>query len=138
MHTRLTDGVGEPVDYARVALERGLDEIGCADHCPMPDYLADCNMRLSDLAAYVEMVNEAQRRYPLLTIKLGLEVDVVPGGEDWVRELAAMYPWDFFLGSVHFIGDFPVDRSTADWEKADVDERWRQYFDLWAQAARSK
>jgi len=26
MHTRLTDGTGEPVDYARVALERGLDE----------------------------------------------------------------------------------------------------------------
>jgi histidinol-phosphatase (PHP family) len=48
-----------------------------------------------------------------------------------------MYPWDFFLGSVHFIGDWPVDRSAEDWAGQDVDERWRQYFDLWMQAARS-
>jgi len=27
MHTELTDGAGQPVDYARVAVERGLDEI---------------------------------------------------------------------------------------------------------------
>ena len=31
MHTKLTDGVGVPFDYAKVALERGLDEIGCAE-----------------------------------------------------------------------------------------------------------
>ena len=74
----------------------------------------------------------------MLPIKLGLEVDFIPGCEDWVRELAAMYPWDFFLGSVHYLGDFPVDRSAKDWESEDVDARWREYFDLWKQAARSR
>ncbi|MEI6084260.1 MAG: histidinol-phosphatase HisJ family protein [Verrucomicrobiota bacterium] len=137
MHTRLTDGIGEPVEYARVALERGLDEIGVSDHCPTPTFLAECNMKPADLPAYVEMVREAQRQFPQLTIKLGLEVDYLPDCEEWVRELAARHPWDYFLGSVHFIGDFPVDRCTEDWANTNVDERWRQYFDLWGQAARS-
>jgi len=93
---------------------------------------------LKDLDTYVGWVGEAQKKFPALTIKLGLEVDFIPGREDWIRELAGMYPWDYFLGSVHFISDWPVDRSADDWKGQDVDERWRQYFDLWSQAARSR
>lgn len=138
MHTRLTDGQGEPVDYARVALARGLDEIGCSDHAPLADRETNWTQKKSDLPVYVEMVRRAQRECPQLSIKLGLEVDFIPGHEDWVRELAAMYPWDYFLGSVHFIGDWPVDLSAKNWEGYDVDERWHAYFDLWEQAARSR
>lgn len=137
MHTRLTDGIGEPVDYARVAIERGLDEIGCSDHAPLMDRDTDWTLKRADLATYVSWVREAQERFPQLTIKLGLEVDFMPGCEPWVRELAAMYPWDFFLGSVHFIGDWPVDLSAKNWEGCDVDARWREYFALWKQAASS-
>jgi histidinol-phosphatase (PHP family) len=135
MHTRLTDGIGEPVDYARVAVERGLDEIGCSDHAPLGDRQLDWTMKLADLEMYVDWVREAQAKLPLLSIKLGLEVDFFPGRLDWIRELAGMYPWDFLLGSVHFIGDFPVDRDAADWRDQNIDDRWRQYFDLWKQAA---
>jgi histidinol-phosphatase (PHP family) len=39
---------------------------------------------------------------------------------------------------VHFIGEFPVDRSADDWQNENADERWRQYFDLWRQAAASR
>ena len=138
MHTRLTDGILEPVDYARVAWARGLDEIGCSDHAPLGNRETDWTMKLADLETYVGWVREAQRQFPQLAIKLGLEVDFFPDREDWIRDLASRYPWDFFLGSVHFIGDFPVDRSAADWQGQDVDERWRQYFDLWEQAARSR
>ena len=149
MHTRLTDGTGEPVDYAKVALERGLDEIGCSDHAPLgedsaiqqlglEEYRGSWNMRLADLDTYVGMVREAQQRFPQLSIKLGLEVDYFPSREAWVRELAAKHPWDYFLGSVHFVSGWPVDASAKHWEGRDVAERWHAYFDLWAQAARSR
>src|SRR5438094_7515300 len=36
-----------------------------------------------------------------------------------------------------FRSDWPVDRTAEDWKNEDVEERWRQYFDLWTQAARS-
>ena len=138
MHTRLTDGTMEPVDYARVAIARGLDEICCTDHAPLGDRETDWTMKLADLDTYVGWVRDAQRQFPELPIKLGLEVDFFPGREDWIRELAGLYPWDFILGSVHFIGDFPVDRSAEDWKNENVEERWQQYFALWEQAARSK
>jgi histidinol-phosphatase (PHP family) len=138
MHTRLTDGTHEPVDYANVALDRGLDEIGCSDHAPLGNRETDWTMKLADLDMYVGWVVEAQKKFPALSVKLGLEVDFIPGREDWIRELAAMHPWDFFLGSVHYLGEFPVDRSADDWKNEDVDGRWREYFDLWKQAARSR
>lgn len=138
MHTRLTDGTGEPADYARVALQRGLAEIGCSDHAPLGNRDTDWTMKLSDLATYVGWVRDAQRQFPQLPIKLGLEVDYIPGREDWIRELAAMYPWDFFLGSVHYLGEFPVDRSAKDWDNQDIEARWREYFTLWTAAAQSQ
>ena len=138
MHTELTDGTGRPVEYARVAVERKLDEIGCSDHAPLGNRDTDWTMKVKDLDTYVGWVCDAQKQFPQLPIKLGLEVDFIPGREDWIRELAALHPWDYFLGSVHFIGEFPVDRSAEDWKNEDVDERWRQYFDLWTQAARSR
>lgn len=138
MHTRLTDGTQEPVDYARIAVERGLDEIGCSDHAPLADRETDWTMKKADLDTYVGWVMAAQAKFPQLPIKLGLEVDFIPGCEDWVRELAAMHPWDFFLGSVHFIGDWPVDMSAEKWKGRDVEATWREYFELWKQAARSR
>jgi histidinol-phosphatase (PHP family) len=138
MHTRLTDGTQEPADYARIAIDRGLDEICCTDHAPLGNRDTDWTMKLADLDVYVGLVRDAQFQFPQISIKLGLEVDFFPGREDWIRELAGMYPWDFILGSVHFIGDFPVDRSAADWKDQDVDQRWQQYFQLWEQAAATR
>ena len=138
MHTRLTDGTKEPVDYARIATERGLNEICFTDHAPLGNRDTEWTLTLTNLEIYVGWVYEAQRHFPNLNIKLGLEVDFFPGREDWIRELSGLHPWDFILGSVHFIGDWPVDRHADDWKDQDTDDRWQKYFDLWQQAARSK
>lgn len=138
MHTRLTDGTLEPVDYARVAIARGLAEICFTDHAPLGNRETDWTLTRASLATYVDLVRTAQAQFPQLPIKLGLEVDFFPDREEWIRELAGLYPWDFLLGSVHFIGDWPVDRAPADWKDQDIDQRWREYFALWEQAARSK
>ncbi len=138
MHTGLTDGVGMPLEYARVAVERGLTEIGCSDHAPLlNDRETNWTLRMAQLETYVGWVRDARRAFPKLSIKLALEVDYQPGCEAWVRNLAQLYPWDYFLGSVHFIGDWPVDLSAKNWEGQNVDARWRQYFELWKAAARS-
>jgi histidinol phosphatase-like PHP family hydrolase len=43
--------------------------------------------------------------FPNLIIKLALEVDFLPGHQEWIRELAARHPWDYFIGSVHYVSD---------------------------------
>src|SRR5437868_2563926 len=72
MHTPLCHhAVGQPVDYARVALSRGLKEIGFSDHSPMPrDDWDDWRMFERYLDTYVQSVRKAQETYPELTIKL--------------------------------------------------------------------
>ena len=107
MHTPLCrHATGEPSEYAAQALAAGLTEIGFSDHSPMRrDDFDNWRMRLDQLGEYVEKVRRAQQDYPALQIKLALEVDYLPGHEEWIRDLAARHPWDYFIGSVHYVSD---------------------------------
>ena len=142
MHTPLCrHAVGEPVEYARRAVEIGLSEIGFTDHSPMPrDDFDDWRMSDRQLDEYVAKVRLAQDTFPQLTVRLGLEVDYLPGQEDWIRELAARHPWDYFIGSVHYISDsWDIDNPAklSEWKQRDVFEVWTLYFERLAQAAKS-
>src|SRR3984885_845969 len=142
MHTPLCrHAVGEPMDYAKHAVEIGLTEIGFSDHSPMlRDDFDQWRMRLDQLDEYVEKVRKAQRDFPQLIIRLALEVDYLPGQEEWIRELAKMYPWDYFIGSVHYISDgWAIDNpeKMSEWKKRDPYEVWSAYFDWLTRAADS-
>lgn len=142
MHTPLCrHASGEPTDLAAHALKIGLNEIGFSDHNPMPrDDFDDWRMRAADLDDYVSRVEEARRRFPQLNIKLALEVDYLPGFEEWIRDLASRHPWDYFIGSVHYVAeDWAIDNPNmvSRWQSADVAEIWSAYFDRLTQAAAS-
>jgi histidinol-phosphatase (PHP family) len=143
MHTPLCrHATGEPVEYAAQAVNLGLSEIGFTDHSPMrQDDFDNWRMRNDQLDEYVEKVRKAQRDHPKLTIKLALEVDFLPGGEDWIRELAARHPWDYFIGSVHYVSDsWAVDNPEmlSRWRDRDALEVWTVYFERLTQAAGSR
>jgi histidinol-phosphatase (PHP family) len=140
MHTPLCrHAVGEPVEYARRALETGLTEIGFSDHSPMQrDDFDDWRMRNDQLDEYVGKVRKAQHDFPQLTIRLALEVDYLPGHEDWIRDLAARHPWDYFIGSVHYVSDtWAVDSpyKLSEWKNRDTFEVWSTYFERLTMAA---
>ncbi len=140
MHTPLCrHATGEPVDYARQAVSVGLAEIGFSDHSPMArDDFDNWRMRNDQLDEYVAKVRLAQREFPQLDIRLALEVDYLPGQEAWIRALAARHPWDYFIGSVHYVSDsWDIDNPAklSEWKKRDAFEVWRIYFERLAQAA---
>ncbi len=140
MHTPLCrHATGEPVDYARRALEVGLTEIGFTDHSPMrQDDFDDWRMRSDQLDEYVEKVRKAQRDFPQLTIRLALEVDYLPGHEDWIRELASRHPWDYLIGSVHYVSEsWAIDNphKLSEWKNRDAFEVWSTYFERLTMAA---
>jgi histidinol-phosphatase (PHP family) len=142
MHTPLCrHATGEPVEYARRAVEMGLTEIGFTDHSPMErDNFDNWRMSFSQLDEYVAKVRLARKTFPRLIIRLGLEVDYLPGQEDWIRRLAGLHPWDYFIGSVHYVSDsWDIDNPAklSEWKKRDAFEVWSVYFDRLAQAARS-
>lgn len=143
MHTPLCrHAVGEPVDYAKRAVEIGLAEIGFSDHSPMrQDDFDNWRMRFDQLDEYVGKVRKVQKDFPQLTIRLALEVDYLPGGEEWICELAARHSWDYFIGSVHYVSDsWAIDdpQKLSEWKHRDAFEVWSIYFERLTMAAESK
>jgi len=141
-HTPLCrHAVGEPTELAAQAERLGLTEIGFSDHSPMPrDDFDDWRMRASELDDYIAKVAQARREHPGLSIKIGLEVDFLPGYEGWIRELAGRHPWDYFIGSVHYISEeWAIDnpKQLPEWKLRDPFEVWTTYFQRLTAAAES-
>ena len=140
MHTPLCrHATGKPGEYAKHALAASLTEIGFSDHSPMPRAnFDDWRMRADQLDEYVAKVRQAQKDFPDLTIRLALEVDYLPGYEDWIRGLAARHPWDYFIGSVHYVSDgWAIDnpQKISEWKNRDAFEVWSAYFERLTKAA---
>ena len=147
MHLRAPDGsIDHSVEaverFASVAAERGVDEIGFTEHVyyfrqtrELWTQSYELERCVYDLDRYCEAVLEAKRRG--LRVKLGLEVDYVPGKERELRDLLAPYPWDYLLGSVHRIEGHAVDQDPGVWEHLPVSEVWRRYFIALRGAVRS-
>lgn len=142
MHTPLCwHAVGEPVEYAAQAVKVGLKEIGFSEHNPMAhDDFDNWRMHLADTEKYLAKIENARKTFPQLTIKTALEVDFIPGYEDWIRVLAKRHPWDYFIGSVHYVSEaWALDDPTklSEWKNRDPFEVWSVYFDRLTQAAAS-
>ena len=125
--------------YLQAAEAAGVTELGVSEHVyRFRDALEIWRHRFwedearDDLSEYCEFV----RRTPL---RLGVEMDYVPGAEDRIASLLDAHDFDYVVGAVHFIGDLAVDHDGFDaWEGGgDPDRIWRRYFETLAEAARS-
>jgi histidinol-phosphatase (PHP family) len=125
--------------YLEAAREAGIEELGVSEHV----YRFRQSLELwnhpfwqrqatDDLDAYCDFV----RSTPL---RLGIELDYVPGAEERTEELLAVRDFDYVVGSVHFIGEGAVDMEEYGvWaSEQDPDRVWRSYFEAVATAARS-
>jgi len=88
------------------------------------------------LRDYTTLVREAGERG--LPVRLGIEADYFPGTEGAIRAIAARAPFDYIIGSVHWIGTWGFDLLGVEglWAGRDVDRMYREYFALLGQAAR--
>jgi histidinol-phosphatase (PHP family) len=129
--------------FVEAARRAGVDEIGFTEHVyyfrqtrtlwTVPYQAERC---VYDLESYVEAVMQARERG--LPVKLGLEVDYVPGRENETRRLLEPYPWDYLLGSVHFVDGLGIDGEPRLLDAVGVEEAWHRYFDALGAAARSR
>lgn len=126
--------------FVETALARGIDEIGFTEHVyyftqtaeiwDVPYLSERC---VYELDVYCDAVLEAKRAG--LPVKLGIEVDYVGAKQERLTELLAGYPWDFKLGSVHWLDRTAVDMSPGAWDVMTVDDVWRRYFDALCELA---
>lgn len=149
-HGEYPDGLIE--SYVEVAARRGVHELGFTEHLYRTDEGAavlgrfwqdEPNERLRvhaermiandsglSLARYVNAILAAKARG--LPVKLGLEVDFFPQSIDAVMELLAPIPFDYLLGSVHWVGGWAIDASAVidEFERRGIDRAWEQYFSM--------
>lgn len=147
MHLRAPD---ESIDHSLEAVDRfveaaaarGVDEIGFSEHVyyfeetrplwTVPYHVERC---VYPIESYVDAVVEAKRRG--MPVKLAVEVDYVPGREEETRQLLEPYPWDYVIGSIHFVGAHGIDAEPSLVDEVGVEEAWRRYYETLGQAARS-
>ncbi len=130
----------ENVDrYLEAAEAAGIEELGVSEHIHRFTQSLDLwqhewwrQNAKDDLAAYCDFV----RASPL---RLGIEMDFLPGLEDRTAALLDEHRFDYVVGSVHFLGELAVDHDGWDvWDAGgDADAIWRRYFETVAAAARS-
>lgn len=130
---------GAAAAYVKAARETGLLALGVADHIPLlpvPD--AELSMPASDLGAYVDEVEALKAAYPGFVL-LGIEADYRPGTVDQVAAMLAAHPFDFVIGSVHFLGEWGFDdpRQVDEYSDRDIDDAWVEYLELVGDAAES-
>jgi len=140
--------------FWETAQKRGLSEIGISEHCHkfkefypmfapltqgtdsypfMKEWIAK-DFQL-DLDHYVELLLAARQEG--IPVKIGLELDYLPGTEDFVQELLQQYPFDYILGSVHVIGKWGFDYAPEVWADHDVNQAYREYYAVLASAVSS-
>jgi len=157
-HMHLENG-SMTVEYIKqfvdAALARGVDEIGISEHghhfreyWPIMQHIAEgedafpeiVNWMKNDFAQsvddYIDVVLQAKAMG--LPVKLGIELDYVPGMEEKIARFTESRPWDYVLGSVHFLGKWGIDLSPElGWPGRDVDAVYEEYLATLQMAARS-
>jgi histidinol-phosphatase (PHP family) len=126
--------------YRETATERGITELGVAEHI----YRFSAALQIwehpfwrryahDDIDAYCGFVREET------DLRLGIEMDFVPGREDRIATQLDGRDWDYVVGSVHFLRDFSVDSEDYSiWGAGESAEKvWRRYFETVAESARS-
>jgi histidinol-phosphatase (PHP family) len=127
--------------YRTVAEERGIAELGCAEHIYRFAQALEVwqhplwrESARDDLDEYVGFIREQT------DLKLGIEADFIVGREDRMASLLEERDWDYVVGSVHFVGEHAVDHDGFEvWDHRSQrpDELWRRYFRTLGEAARS-
>jgi histidinol-phosphatase (PHP family) len=130
--------------YREVASERGIEELGVAEHIHRFVQSLDIwshpwyrHWARDDVDEYVDFLRSVE-------LKAGIEADFLPGREDRVANFLDGRDWDYVVGSVHFLRDAAIDvHGEPDWEPwdvwrgADPEKVWARYFETLGEAARS-
>ncbi|CAH1058712.1 histidinol-phosphatase HisJ [Paenibacillus pseudetheri] len=144
-HERCGHAVGKLEEYVQRGIALGIQQLGLSDHLPLihidpASYYPEMAMPMAELPRYVEECLALKERYRgVIDLRVGLEADYIEGYEDQIHEILSPYPWDYLIGSVHFLGEWDITdyRQVHGWEGRDALEVYRLYYDAVKKSALS-
>jgi histidinol-phosphatase (PHP family) len=144
-HVRCGHASGTLEEYVLRGIEIGLTQLGLSDHMPLlhvdpAAYYPGMAMPFDELPRYVEECLRLKEKYRRdIDIRVGLEGDYIEGYERQIEDIITKYPFDYVIGSVHFLGEWDISdsRQLKGWEGKRVEDVYRQYYDAVQKAART-
>ena len=144
-HVRCGHASGSLEEYVQQGIEIGLQQLGLSDHMPLlhvdpATYYTGMAMAMEELPRYVEECLHLKEKYKAdIDIRIGLEGDYIEGYEEQIERIVKAYPWDYVIGSVHFLGEWDISdsRQLHGWEGKQVIDVYHQYYDAVQKAAKT-
>jgi len=136
-HTLYSDGQSSHESYLRSAAAKGITEIGFTDHFSiLPSewtMKADKSHEMKDKVLSLKNTSSLP-----VNVKLGAEIDYIPGKEEKISEIISAFPFDYIIGSVHFLDNWNFDTAAEDFDGKDIEALYEQYFNIIEQAIKSE
>ncbi|MDW7675569.1 MAG: histidinol-phosphatase HisJ family protein [Bacillota bacterium] len=106
--------------FVKTAVKKGMSELGFTEH---DRYLNQINF---------DLYSELQKMYPQLKIRIGLEIEFREGREKEFINYACAYDFDYTIGSVHEISNWPFDHPDhiKEYDNWETDKLYERYFNI--------
>lgn len=102
-HSHYCDGHGELRDYVEFALAHGFGALGFSGHAPVP-FASTFAIKDDQYLNYCNEVRALKAEYAgRIDLKLGLEIDYIPGVLDDFSPLVETGGLEYVIGSVHLL-----------------------------------
>jgi histidinol-phosphatase (PHP family) len=137
IHSTFSDGRSGPEDYIAPAIAAGLTEIGFSEHLTLFKEPEPWNMNPINISNYINNIAALRNKTKNLKIRTGLEVDFFARKEKEISAFLRTLPLDYVIGSVHYLGEKPVDLGPEFYEGKNIDRLFESYFDSVCIAAAS-
>lgn len=135
IHTTYSDGRDSPEACIEAALKIGLREIGFSDHIYPAEGHLRWTMDHDRLPEYAEHILRLKKQHPEIAVRMGIELDYLPGMEEESSRIIDAFPFDYIIGSVHYLGVETVDLGPEFYIGKDINEIYVNYFNLVCEAA---
>ncbi len=117
-HGEYGNSLEEVYPFFREASKQGLAQIGIADHTQLAPSRA------------VSALRQANSYFPEVELRLGFELDFSRDTEEQLNFAMAMPGIDYFIGSIHYIGDWLFNNAALrdEFKRRDIDTVYEQYY----------
>ena len=118
----------------QAAQQKGLRVLGLSEHVFQMEETRSALQHLKPegplltFNTYIEDVHTAASQSNI-DVRLGLEVDFIPGRNELIHAFIQEYNWDFLIGSVHEINGMQFEANHK-WNREEGEALWLRYFEL--------
>lgn len=100
------------------------------------------NVATQSMDAFVTLIENAKKRWASegVQLRLGIEADYFVGQETALKELLSDFPWDYVIGSVHFIDGWGFDNPDMQsrFEEFELKNLYTQFYETVEKMIQSK